>query len=867
MSQIKEILCMHHSHLDIGYTHPQNMLLELQCDYLEQAIDLCEITKDYPDSSRFCWTCEATYPLLKWLETASPKRIALFRELVARGQMSITALPMHTTPGCTSFQLSQALSTLNTIRTLTGSSVSTAINHDVNGQPWTLSSFMLDSHIEFYMTGINIHMGGIPFPRPYLFEWETPDKRRLPTFLGEHYSLFSQFLFTAENDTQKMHKGITDYVSRLESGSWNYDFAVLTATNPPLFDNNCPDHNLADLIRRYNGEGHEQTIRFITPEMLYQRLYGSHIQNVPVHRGDWNDYWNFGSGSTARETKLNRRAKQLLRKADFLECVSPSSSDAHYQKVHAESYENALLYDEHTWGSCTSVTEFDQEETYAQEIHKKDFAYRCADTSAYLLSQQMEAAACNPAQSDSQDGIFLVNPTGFPVDQDLYVPSSYLQPVRTLSAVRAKSYLPYDTNHPDQTYLGNVTVPPFSSMKVPFKSIPALSRKADTITITDTIITTPFYKVTLDPETKRIKQIENRSNKQQLIDETSRWVFFDIIKEQIDPAQADPERSTIFPRDVDLGNRNISQWATGWPALYENTSFLFDTKITCEDDKVTLAYELQGCGLDNIHQTISFSANHPRILLDAVFSNKNGRTPHGIFFAFPLNLSKDWDCVYDTADTFVHFDTDILGSACRDWITVDKTVSVFEKGRGVTLACPDAPLIQVGGFHFGREEKEMKRSKNPLLLAWPMNNYWDTNFAIQQTGKIHFHYELTALETFTSERAYELGMLANSPCVTGSAIHCQNTQITQYLSCDNPCVYPIYLQPIRGTTDILAAIKNFNDMPCDCTITLPGLSITAAACCDIQGEPTKFLETANNKSVKVPVLPSGIAFIRFYKES
>ena len=861
MSKIKEILCLHHSHLDVGYTHPQNMLLELQCDYIDQAIDLCLQTADWPEASRFRWTVEATYPLMKWMKAAAPERIQLFRRLVKEGCISVAAMPMHTTPGCTTQQLTHAFQQLEHIRELTGSPVSTAINHDVNGQPWTMASLLLDSNIHFYITGINIHFGGIPFPRPYIFSWDTQDNRSLPTFLGEHYSLFSQFFFTELGSTRKMQEGIQEYVKRIEAGGWQEDFVYLTAANPPLLDNNSPDASLAQLIRRYNEEGHEQTIRFITPEMLYERICQMDLSRLPHHAGDWTDYWNFGSASTARELKINRHAKQNLSKTDFLVSLAPTPLSERHTALLDKAYENTVFFDEHTWGTCDSITHFDQDETYAQANHKREYAYTAADLSAYLLGQEMEKSAQNPLQADGQEGIYVVNPTPFVLEQDLTIPSHMLTKGRTLSAMRAKDYLPYRRTDIEFKTLGSTRMAPFSAKRIPFSTLTETVDNVGAFKICETEIDTPFYHISLKMPTGRILQIYHKQSGRNLLNENSLWGFFDLVEERIDPRYAHPDRKAFFPRDVGKGNRSISQWIHDWKAIREGICAFDRYKTELKGDTLVITYVSHSRSLERLTQRITFSARHPRILLDAAFTKKASCQPESLYFTFPLLLAENWEGCYDTADSFVRLDTEQLGSVCRDYITVDKTISLFDGNFGYTLACPDAPMVQVGDFQFGKENHRIDRRENPLLLAWAMNNYWDTNFAISQEGAFSLHYELSTFADFQPMEAYKAGLLASSPCMIGAAVSCSEASEQTFLCYDGKDCAPIFLRPQYGKEGVLVALKNFSSKDNSCTVSFPGKTMTFGAVCDLQGNTRIPLDIAGNQ-VTAALRPNGITFLR-----
>lgn len=803
MGKIKDIYCIHHSHLDIGYTHPQALLLELQREYIDDAIELCLKTKDYPKEAQFKWTCEATLPVMKWLRTASDEKISIFKELVKKGQISITALMMHTTPLMNTQQMFEVLSAKRELEQLLDIKITTAINHDVNGQPWSFGQALLNVGIEFYLTGINIHFGGIPFKRPDAFYWEMPDGQSLLTYLGEHYSLFSQFFYTYENDTRKMHEGITDYIKRLEESGYEQEFLVLTATNPPLFDNNCPDFALANLIRDYNQEGHDYTVHFATPEMIYHKVRTSWKGKIAEYSGDWTDYWNFGAGSTARETALNKKIRIVLNKAQFLETVNGPGNSG-YEEVKNKAHLLNNLFNEHTWGAAQSVTEPDSMETYAQYVQKMQMAYKSASLSAYLLGNQFDEFAANKKQSEGAEGIVLVNTSPVKLSHTLNIPDATFEKGRRLKALRIKSFLPFE-DQSGENY-GTVELEPFSSKVLPLSELKK-EKPSELLCVSEGKIETPYYIFEYDLQTGRILKLYDKEQSWDCLDPDHPYSFFEMVRETIDESKNPADRGTFFPRDIELGNKNISVWNHQWQAKRQGITKLLGLSVEKKGETCVWHAEYEDAGILRLEQEITFYANKKEIQLSAVLDKEPIRTPEALYFAFPLNLRQGWKSTFDSGDMFVDLDSQQLGAVCRDWVTIDKTVSVYDQQHGCCLASATAPLVQIGDFHFGKEQKSILRKPNPLLLSWVTNNYWDTNFSVDQGGKMAFHYIFCPFGNFNKMFAYRMGVLASDPVIQNECVAPGQKERKIYdLQAEHSIL--LFLKPSENKKGILLALRN-----------------------------------------------------------
>jgi alpha-mannosidase len=842
MKTIRDILVLHHTHTDIGYTHPQPVFWELSRRFIDEAIDLCERTAGWPEPCRAKWTCEVTAATMHWLRHAGERQIERMRALVKAGQISFGALFCNGTTLASAEELAQSLCNIRLLREAFGAPVSVAITHDVNGLPWPLVGLLRDAGVESVLMGINIHSGMYPFGvRPRAFRWEGPDGREVLAWSGEHYNMFNQFLGRWRNHElgpAGLRKGLESYLQRLAAGDYPYDFLFLTATHPWLPDNAPPDPDLPALAKAWNDLGEGPVLRLVTPETLFARLREIPADVVEKHRGDWPDAWSFGAASSAMDTAVNRRNHSAWSAAQLLDTALPPDEGRAARL--REGFWNLAIADEHTWGAFCSTAHF----AGLQDLEPVPVAEQWAHKAAYIHTARsllnlarrdaLEAISGQPRQAHGGQGVLVFNASAIPRRAIVRVPKEWIGAAwrHSTSTVQSADVMKPLLRPATTVAVGPVEVPPFSLVTIPAAQI-VPATVAPGIVADKGVLRTSRFELRFNPESGRIASLTDVKLKRSLLDAGSPHELFGYVRETVaekNPDATNPEdlREAIYVNDWDGIHVNQSCWNPSWKARHETPEACTRAEAVALPEGAALVREYRAAGVTLLRQTITLLEHEETIRFEAYFHKTDHVDPESIYFAFPLDVANR-RVHYDSAGAAVEYGVEQLPGTTRDFIPAYSWIAAHNAEVCICLACPDAPNFQTGGFTFGRCLDRPRSEEKSLLLAWALNNYWGTNFRASQPGPIRLAYEMKVLPAFDSAACARFGLGALSDLELHPLAVCAGAGVQTLLVVEGEDVIATQCKRAEDGDGLVVRLVNHAGEPRRARVSLPG-RVPARAC-------------------------------------
>jgi len=268
----------------------------------------------------------------------------------------------------------------------------------------------------------------------------------------------------------------------------------------------------------------------------------------------------------------------------------------------------------------------------------------------------------------------------------------------------------------------------------------------------------------------------------------------------------------------------------------------------------TLVCYCSAPGTENLEIRISLFSYSPVIDIVLRYNKLDDDAPESLYLAFPLNLDSGWRSHFNTAGIPTELDDEQLNGSCHDWVSTDNYVSIHKEDKSITLYCPDAPLVQIGNFNFGREHASIPRKKNPLLLAWPMNNYWETNFRASQPGSIELNYGLLIHGEFDPVEICHEGYPYTRPVHTHLATDYPAPGSGSFLKINDPGVELQYIKNAENGEGVILSMINLNETTTEMQLSFPGEEILSAWLCSPTGQNMEQLDIKDN-SIKMSLMP------------
>ncbi|WP_240232217.1 hypothetical protein [Devosia lacusdianchii] len=884
---IKELLIINHTHTDIGYTDHADTLFRHQRMIIDDALDLIEQEQHRDEASKFRWTCEVTYITADWFRNASSKQQDRFRDFHQRGLIGIGAMPVHWTPLISPANAIRSLKHLHFLKS-EGIDARVAIQCDVNGLGWYWTDLLLDMGVDSFLLSPNPHRGMHFNDMQRVFNWQSPSGRDLFTVHGWHYSVGVNTFFFGDNDLQRTQTTIDRVLGKLdERAQYPYPTAIVPITNIAAPDNGYATRGTSEFVERWNAEGRTPKLRMATIEQAMDGVraaVAASPEPVASHRGDWSDFWVDGVGSTAYETMLARSAERLLPVVDLLSSFSAKGDVTLLDRAADE----IQLYDEHTWGAFCSISRPDSpfsriqlnwktsrahngfalaQETVRKEAQKRarevvdgkvegDFRLRRIDR----VGDNGLSSVSLPMRPEEQS-YYVLNPSSVP--RSVYWPvvrdHAGSSPQTILDAYVCEHYLTgmmvRDTDQPSSTHVIAVDLPPYGEAVVK----PVAARPAGGLASGPTWIENERYRLEVNPIDGSIKSLRDKAADRECV--SAAHPLGQAVYETLENAGL--RRFGTFGGNFDWSHMETLVWPKTTAYARRTADTVTIGAVTQNTMGIEIALTLTWYHGDKMSITYRLPHQGQGVEMDTVTHKTPIETPESLYVKFGAP-GQSPGIRFDMGDRVIDPVTEQLPLSCEAWVGIQGFAAITTDAGAMVVAAPDAPLVQPFGIQTGNVGSG-RQGEEPSLAFWVLNNHWDTNFAISQSGGIPARFRLlpqaqldvAAARAFAETtgtapvvvRAYASTEKAATPLITVAA----NSEVTSRV------------RKAWDADGMVLTLVNPEDKAVAVSIAMPQHSFRSANTVNPLEEVVSPIDFSTG-TAKVEVAAGGTAYIRFSRD-
>ncbi len=746
----REFYLLPHSHNDIGYSDIQVKVEKDQWRYLEEGIALARKTDGYPEGARFKWNVEILWPIETYLAQADETKRGEFVEAVKKGWVGLEAPLANELTGLMAGEEFFHLTDLSRklVKDYGLPPLTTGMISDIPGSTWSLVPGLALGGVKYFSSGPNY----VPFlpdggdrigftskgwgDKPFYWVSASGDTKILFWMAGRGYSWFHGL--NQGNLGQSGEEPILEYARELEENGYPYSLVQVRYTVGG--DNGPPDPKLSEMVKAWNEKYESPRLVISTSQQLFQELEKRHGASIPSFGGDMTPYWEDGAMSSARETVLNQNAKDRLLQAEALwAMLDPAGfpADAAYQ-----GWRQALMYDEHTWGAWNSISAPDAPEVKTQWDYKSAFALEADRISRDLLDKALRRWPANPSAADERTGLAVAvyNTSSWPRTDLVIIPAALSRAGDRVTDDAGRPVASQRLSTGELAVLAQ-DVPALAAKRFIIRPGQAFAPAAGAAGAAGNRLTSDKFKVTVDRASGAISSLVWKDRDVELVDGR---------------------------RDLGL---NDYSYVPGYdPKQAVRNS---QPRISIKEHGplvASLLIESPAPGCRSLAREVRVVQGLDRLVLTNSLDKSKVRTKESAHFAFPFKVP-DGTIRVDVGWGVVRPGADQLAGACVDYLSVQNWADVSGRDYGLTLAVPDAPLIEPGMITdesrnaFGTRSWRRMWHGGTTLFSYILNNYWHTNYRSDQEGPLTFRYALAPHGLFDAAQAKRFGTEVGQPLI------------------------------------------------------------------------------------------------------